>query len=426
MKRSATCYFLALGVGNLAVVGWACAAEAVKPPVFELRAADGSVQNGSLRKIDAQWNVVLGGVKEARVPGAKTVSLRRTGALLPPYPDSHREQVLLANGSRLAGKLVAISGDRLQLRPMLDGDQVGNVSCKLPMSAVSVIWLAAPSGVSGPHGWLRRLLREERANDVIWLRNGDHLEGTLLGMSPDGFRIKTEGNNQSTLERTKVAVVALNTELVSRTRPKGLHGHVVLANGSRLLLTSAHLADGGGLVRGRLPTGADLDIPVSALVALDLRYGCAVDLSDLKPSQYEHTPFSGLSWPYVVDGNVAGRDLRVGGGYYDKGLGLHSQSRLSFALSGGYQRLEALVGLDDRNGRLGRARIQVLLDDKPADLGGRRDSLKLSWQTGPQQVRVDVAGKRKLTLIVDYDGRGDVQGYVNWVDARLIRPNPQK
>src|SRR5262249_47929596 len=120
----------------------------------------------------------------------------------------------------------------------------------------------------------------------------------------------------------------------------------------------------GQTLTGKTLFGAAVSIPAKDLVALYVFQGRAVYLSDLKPRRYEHTPYLDVAWPYVADGSVAGRMLRVGGSVYDKGLGLHSASRLTYDLAGGYRRFEALVGLDDRSGRGGSARVQVLLDGK--------------------------------------------------------------
>jgi hypothetical protein len=409
----------------------ASSAESAPPPSFELRIADGTTRAAPLIEIDGRWDVRLGEGKPAPAVGTEIVSLRQKGLAMPAHPGPNRGQILLANGSRLAGRLLAIADDRLQLRPSVDGDKADAAIMHLPVSAVSVVWLATPQGIAQPRSWLRQLLRDRRAGDVVWLRNGDRLEGTLLGMSDRGFRIRTEGNQQLQLLVSKVAVVAFNTELVSRARPKGIHGHLVLANGSRLLLASARLTAGSRTLKGQLPTGADLDVPVDQIVALDIRNGCAVELSDLKPSRYEHTSWSaGLSWPYGVDSSAAGGELRLADGTYDKGLGMHSKSRLSFSLGGNYRAFDALVGLDDGDdgvGRRGRPIIQVLLDDKPAILADRADAVELSWRDGPRRIRVDVADKQKLTLVVDFGRlRKDVQERVNWVESRLIRRTEKK
>jgi beta-galactosidase len=97
---------------------------------------------------------------------------------------------------------------------------------------------------------------------------------------------------------------------------------------------------------------------------------------------------------------------------------MHSQSRLTFTLAGGYQWFEAWVGLDDRTGRDGTVLVQVVLDGKPQDLGAAGE---LKGQEKPLPIRIPVAGVRELTLSVLFGRRGDVQDHVNWADARLIK-----
>ncbi len=196
----------------------------------------------------------------------------------------------------------------------------------------------------------------------------------------------------------------------------------MLANGCRLSVASAH-ADEQRL-SGKTLFGASFQLPLEQVIALDLFQSRAVYLSDLKPRSYQHSPYNGgeLRWPYVLDGNVDQLDLRLAGSTYDKGLGMHSQSRLTYDLAGGYRRFEALVGLDDQTGREGSARIKVLVDGKPQDIGGDKE---LTWRDGPRAVRVSVAGARELTLVVEFGQRGgtllDAQNHIDWADARLIK-----
>jgi hypothetical protein len=58
------------------------------------------------------------------------------------------------------------------------------------------------------------------------------------------------------------------------------------------------------------------------------------------------------------------------------------------------------------------------VDGKPQDLGGAGEAPEAA---GPRPIRVNVAGARELTLIATFGRRGDVDGHVNWADARLIR-----
>jgi hypothetical protein len=392
-------------------------AQESKPPVFELHTVNGPSVSGPLERISEDWSLSLG---ETKVDGADVIALRRAQALLPAVP---REQhIRFANGDCLPGNVLQVDGERLRFRPRFQTRAPLETGRELtiPLSLLSVLWFAVPERVEDAEILRRRLLTERRRRDRVLLRNGDLVEGTLSSLDEKALRIEVEANGKRSdvrIARDRVAVVALNTELTRASRPKGLYGRLVLSNGCRLSLASAHTNDGQRLT-GKTLFGAVVQIPVEEIVALDHCQGRAVYLSDLEPSRYEHTPFLGVHWPYVADGSVAGRDLRLGGSTYDKGIGMHSDSRLTFNLGGAYQWFEALVGLDEKTGKGGDVVIEVLVDGKPQDvgIGGH-----LTGRDAPRAIRVNVAGAGELTLVVKFGRGGDVQDHVDWADARLIK-----
>jgi hypothetical protein len=379
---------------------WCNSAE--QPTAFTLDTASGKSLNGPLRELGDGWSVRLG---DARAAGAEVVALRRDGAALPPGPTG--EHVVFANGDRLAGSVEALDGERLRFR-------LGKRELPLPLSALSVVWLATPDGAE-PDRLLRRLAAESRTHDVLLLRNGDTVEGVLTGLDDRAVRLEVN-RKELRVERAKVAVVALNTELTAAPKPKAAYGRLVLRDGTRLSLASAACADGKTLA-GETLFGAGVSFPVEDVVALYVVGGAAVYLSELKAKSFEHTPYLGAAWPYVLDGSADRRDLRLGGSVFDRGIGMHTESRLSYDLGGRYRRFEAVVGLDDRSGKGGSARVRVLVDGRPQDVGDG----PLSTRNGPVSVRVDVAGVKELTLVAEFGDRGGVQGHVNWADARLIK-----
>lgn len=379
---------------------------------FALETADGKTLSGALLQIEDDWSIRLDGNPPARVAGGDVVSLRCIKTPLPGYPAG--ECVLFANGDRLAGNWEGLNGDQLRLMPTLDPQKAWS----LPLSSVAILWRAAPAGVDQSERFKRRLLAEKRARDVVYLVNGDRLEGTLSALNASEATLEID-NKEVKAPRDKLAALAFSTELMQARRPAALCGRLVLRDGSRLTVTSVR--GDGQTLQGKTAFGEAVAIPVKELVALDLQQGRAVYLSDLKPLRYKATPFLDLTWPYVLDGSVAGQELRLGGGTYDKGLGMHSASRLTFALAGGYRRFESWVGLDDQTGRQGQVGIQILVDGKPQALGWDGD---LTWRGGPRRLRVELHGAKELTLVVRFrqSGRGpDAHDHLNWGDARLIR-----
>ena len=87
--------------------------------------------------------------------------------------------------------------------------------------------------------------------------------------------------------------------------------------------------------------------------------GPAAYLSEMKPLRYESTPYLGVAWPLMTDRSVRGNDLRLGGGSYDKGLGLHSAAAATYAIPAGTIRFECTAGLDEETGRRGSVVLRI-------------------------------------------------------------------
>jgi hypothetical protein len=349
------------------------------------------------------------------VAGSEILTLRRLERPSPPYPAG--EQVILASGDRLPAQVLRLTGDRLRIRADLGHEH----ALALPLSAVSVIWLAPPDGTDYPDRLRRRLAAGRRRRDLVLLRNGDVVEGLLTGLERDG-PVRVERNKKEVrVDFRKVAALALGIDQVRPPRKAEAGARLVLANGARLTLAAPR--PNGSRLTGTV-AGAEASVPLERVQRLDLSRGRVVYLSDLKPRKYEPTAFLGtVRWPLVRDGSVVdgtdtGGDLRLGGGTYEKGLGMHSPCRVTFDLGGGYRRFEALVGLDDVTGRSGQVRLGVLVDGQARELGWDGE---LTWEAGPRSVRVNVERARELTLAVEWGRYADVQGHVNWVDARLVK-----
>jgi hypothetical protein len=379
-------------------------------PTFIIQTAEGKDLRGQLSRIAVDWSVQLDGDDGRTIAGPDVITVRAAGQR-PAMPGGRH--LLLTNGDRLPFESARLEGERLYLR---NSDLDGGKEASLPLPAVAAIWFDAPGTIDDPERLRRALISGTRTRDRVILRNGDVLEGVLSGLNDKKSEVDVNGK-LAAADLSQMAAVSLSSELAETLRPKGVYARAVLDNGTRLSLRSASCSDGATL-EGETLFKARLRVSLNRLAALDLYQGRAVYLSDLKPTQYEHRPYLDTSWPFVMDGSVAGRDLRLAGGVYDKGIGLHSHSRLTYALNGDYQRFEALVGLDTRSGRGGSVRVRVLADGKTLDLGTDRE---LTARTAPLNVTVPVNGVKKLTLEVDFGGRGDVEDHVNWVDARLIR-----
>ncbi len=347
---------------------------AAPPPNFALHTAAGPKATGPLLRLTADGSVTVGPGKGSVCPGAELVSLRRAGVPLPPHPTG--PQVVFANGDRVLldpqGPF-RVADDLLRFRPrppLTAGDQ----TFRPPLGVVTLLWLRPPRGTENPGLLLRRLQSQKRTRDRVLLDNGDFLEGVVTALDgANTCRVRETAGKVREVPSAAVAVIAFRSDRQTPGLPKTAFAQLVLADGARLSLTAATLDEAARVIRGRTLFGAEATFPLADLIALDMRQGRAVYLSDLAAVGYEHTPYLGVSWPLVRDGSVTGGPLRLRTGTHDKGLGMHARSRVSYRLDGKYRTFEALVGLDAVTGKGGRARVAVLLDGKAQCSAGRRN-----------------------------------------------------
>ena len=385
-------------------------------PIFIATTASAPNMTGTIAQIDKDWTVSLaGGGNRASARGADLVTLRRASALLPAFPSG--PHVVFANGDRLAGQVTKIERGEVKFKAAVGATNgpEANQDLTIPLSALTLIWFRSPPQDPANDN-AKRWETERRRRDAVVLNNGDTRLGAVAGLSsPTSPLIMKEEGKETRIEPGHVVALAMNTDLARTLRPRGAYARLVLANGDRLSLLSA-TAD-AMVLTGKTLFGVEVKIPIERIISLDIRQGKAVYLSDLKPKRYEHTPFLGVRWPYEMDRNVDGGELRLAGHMFDKGIGLHSSSRLTFDLGGSYRRFESTVGLDDRTGQSGSVRIRVLVDGQQKIA----EDKELTSAGGPRHLSLDINGAKELTLVVEFGDGGDVCDHVNWADARVVK-----
>ncbi len=347
------------------------------------------------------------------------VSLRRANRALPPFPTG--PHLITTNGDRIAGELLGGGGQSLRFVP-------GSVTLKedetwlVPLSATAAIWLTDTPADTPPDPAAYPWVEGNKNRDVFRFRNGDTARGILAGLGPVADRptiqFRPDMGLARAIEAKELAAIVFNPTLAKPRKPKGPYARVVLANGSRFGLTNPTLAN--GILTGETLFGQKAELPVEAVVALDVFQGKAVYLSDIKPKKVEQGGFLGVQWPWAADRAVNGSPLRLmsaeGVSTFDKGLGTHPRTVLTYDLGGKYRRFEALVGLDPESGVRGRVGVRVLVDGKEQVVPG----LGAVTAGTPVPVRIDVSDAKELVLEVNFGPAGSVQADVNWADARLV------
>ena len=108
--------------------------------------------------------------------------------------------------------------------------------------------------------------------------------------------------------------------------------------------------------------------------------------------------------------------LTLNGTTYQRGLGVHAGSSITYDLSGRYRRFNAAVGLDDEETKEGSVVFEVWVDGRRVYASGT-----MTPTTATANVSVDLTGARELKLVVTDAGDGHHHDHADWADARLVR-----
>ena len=387
-------------------------AAAQEPAVVQViaRRVDGTTVAGVLTGIakDAMTVDVVTANTAASAETAEPVQLGFDELLSLTFPNAAVTTPLsvvleFANGDRLAVQSVALNGDALA------AEVDAGIMLDVPLETLRGIAFRAL-----PDEQAAMFLREDGADDLLLLTNGDQLAGQVLGMSDQAVTLDVAGN-ATAVPRSRVAAVSFSPELVDPAVIQGPR-QIVQTAGGWLTVRELHQRGDG---TWQATTGFDTDITWRAdAVTRVLFAGERVEfLSEHEPTTIAFTPYLHRRWPLRTDRAVTGAPLRLAGQLFPKGLGVHSGSRVTYALAGRYESLALTAALDPSAGLVGNVEFVIELDGREAVRSG-----PVSAANPPLQVSaLDVRDVQTLSLIVDFGHNGDIRDQANWIDALLVR-----
>jgi hypothetical protein len=409
----------------LLVALFASAAPAQVPVVGRVVPVDAESYEARLAGIGADWTLRFEADGASRTVAA--IDLAHWGSQV----DAQKGPVvLLADGGRIAvTRIVSLTGDRLEVDSLVWGE------IPLSLELVRGVVVQASTSAAERDRLERQVAEAAGGHDLVLLENGDRAEGLLRGIpaaprpaGEDFDRVLLDVKGQElSIPLADISALVFNPALVAAPRVTGMHAVLGLGDGS--LLTVTELREADGLVTVTLPGGVRLSTDSrsmwmsadSAAVYVRPSTPRVAYLSDLRPIGYKHVPFLQLDWPFQNDRSVLGGKLRVGERLFDKGLGMHSASRLAYELAGGFERFEAELAIDARAGRRGSVILRAYLDRGDGNWQAAYDSPVVRGGESPIAIAVDVRGARRLALIVEFADRGDECDYADLLHARLIR-----
>ncbi len=378
-------------------------------PQFTALKTDGTTVSGRIRRIDIGGGVSLSVDNSEHlvtIPAGSLVKLSRDGGTS--LATGEGSTVLYPGGDRLARCGIGPAGETTI---EVQSEALGTLA--IPLDSILGLVLIAPPDADAAFALESRIREEPRATEVLWLGNGDRLEGGLLALGDKTVAFQPT-TGKVILDRSGIVALGFDPKLVAYPKPSGPYLELAFIDGSRLGVTSLQLD--GGHIAATTRFGQPIKLPLGELASVYSRNGSVVYLSELEPAGVKYVGYLGPTRELRRDQAVDGQPLRLAGKVYDRGLGMQSRSYVLYRLPPEAKRFQALVGLDDRAGPLGSVVFRVVVDKDE-----RFATAPLTARDAPQAVDVDVSGARTLVLVTDFGERGEVRDHADWVEARLIR-----
>ena len=322
-----------------------------------------------------------------------------------------RSMLALTNGDRLSFVPESSDGDLIRGLCPLDTSEHAHA---IPLEFVHDVWLNAPEVPSLRRTLERTLATGRFADDTLLLRNGDLLTAPLIGLH-EGHITLDSASAPVEAATDDVIAIACNRQLSSRPERSE---HIFLFELTDGSWVSAHdFRHGTGAVSLAWIGDQRLSVRLQHVRSIRFFGTCVTAISDLEPHSWQHAPWLDGTWPPVTNRSVVHSTLDMGRRQWPRGLGMHSQSEVSWRIERGYQTFLAVVGIDAAAEGGGSVRFAIDADGARIWQSGEVSGADEPHATGP----IDVSAVDELTLIVLFGDNGDLLDYANWCDAVLVK-----
>ncbi len=410
----------------LLLASWVSAAEVVATRL------DGGTISGTLQSWDDKQAVIDTATGQQRLPTNELLSLRWEPSAPIESADSHPlGQVELIDGTLLPINDIECRGTKAILT--LHRTMPSPNKEVLPKKIVAAVRLQTLEPQAAKQ-W-QEIRDLDAAADVLVVakRDGeslDYVECVIGDVTPDKISIELDGDEQR-VDRKKVAGIIYYRR---NDAPHETRFAVRGRSGFQANAVAAHAAD--GVIRLTTAAGPEIDWPLDDIYVADFSAGKLLYLSDMEPASQQWTPLVGLPSAAAVAARYGEprRDQSAYGGSltlpadevspglstdamrtFAKGLAIRSRTELVYRLPAGFRRFNAVAGIDPAARASGNVRFEILGDDRPLL------QIDVAGPDSAHDIDLDVAGVKRLKIVVDYGTNLDTGDWLNLCDAKLVK-----
>ena len=377
----------------------------------------------SMKHPEKNFAVIFRGFFNIQAEGEYRAKLTSTGSsqlffgptpavLLPisKEPKQSEWRVKLRHQGNIEGDLKSWEADSCVIECQL-GDQPTNLS--VPTTNLTELW---PTKTDLDE--LKSDREDEPTDqDSVYAKSKSgrfqRVSGTVLGIADEALRFEYKGKERTIALERVVGIVMRKSEAVAAAVDVAPHRLEFLGGAS---LPGRLTGIDSDTLTLTLPWGDSIQPRRSDIRRIVIAQGRFQSLSTLKPSEIKQTSFFDRILPMAIDESLTGGTLQIGDKTYDRGLCLHSKSVISYELSGEYTRFRCGLGLQENDGDAGNVAVKVMADDELL--------LDVAELTGADEVReldLDVTGKDRLTLTVDFGKNLHIGDHLVLANAHLLR-----
>jgi hypothetical protein len=386
----------------------------VLAPEFQVSAVDGNSTTGRLQHLSANS-------LDLKTPeGNIALPLKQVLSLAPVKPPRTAPSaktsvwIELVDGSRLTAQQITIHHGAASV------DQGADKPLELPTAAIRRVRFSDPDNPKSP-AWPSDADAPAAADRlIVRAKSGvDLMEGVIGDVTPERVEFKVDDETVPA-QRAKIDGLIffhktgedLPDAMCVVDDPNGAHlkAKSVMLEGGRLQVTTL--------------AGPVITQSLESVSRLDFSAGKLIYLSDLTPESTHWTSYFdyGESLSAVAQFYAPHRDegperlpLTLGGKAYAKGLSIYSRTEIQYRIPSGVKSLKATTGIDDAVRPLGTVHLVISVDGRP--LLDRA----ISGADAPIDLDLEVAGARRLTILVDFGGNQDAGDYLDLADARMLK-----
>lgn len=310
----------------------------------------------------------------------------------------------LRGGGRVLAKGVAIGEDECQL------DWGRELPLGVPLDQVRALRFEPATvnaefdkAVAAPSAELDRVFVKAEAGQL------SSVSGLIESLTADALTLEVGGQSRK-LPRAGLFGIVIAQPTATDPVPRRL---VSLAGGSQI--GGDELSLNAGTAELSFAGGGKVAIPWEAVTRMLVRSRRVAFLSDLKPANEQQQPVVTLPRAWQRDKAVTGQPLMLGGRSFEKGIGVHARSLLTFDAEKKWDVLAATIGLDSVSGSRGDCLFVVAVDGQPVL------TRRITGSDPPEEISVPVTGREQVTLVVEPGEGLDLADHANWGDIRFIK-----